>query len=311
MVYCTNNTSEILLTVGIPTFKRANLLERCLESLRKQKFNSFHVIISDNDNSDLSKDVDSVFEKYKKYFQSCTLYRQNANIGGIKNFFYLLNKANTKYFMWLADDDEITDNYILTCINELEEDNSIAAVCGHWYQMANQKGGILQKPQNFLGESSLSRVSSYIWKANDAFFYGVHRTNVLKEGFFPGYFWPNQNEVLNWAYVFLLNVVISGKVKTIEDDTVQFVNHDYTFKSYQKEEAFFLNQTKSILRRFNVYFLYACEIRKKLGFVKCLYLFPVLCCAFMGDFCVFVRVSVIHYFFKILRFLKKLNMIKA
>jgi hypothetical protein len=187
----------------------------------------------------------------------------------------------------------------------LEKDNSIAAVCGHWYHITNQKGGVVEKTQNFLSQSALLRVSSYIWEANDAFFYGVHRTKVLKKGFFPGYFWPNQNEVLNWAYVFLLNVVISGKVKTIEDDTVQFINHDNTSKSYFKKESFILNQLKSIIRRFNIYILYAYEICRKIGFAKFLMLFPVLSLAFMRDFFVFVRISVTHYFFNILRVVKK------
>ena len=116
-----SNESEYIgfsITVGIPTFKRGVTLERALKSLSKQTFKKFRVIISDNYGA--SKETLEVTKKFHKKISSLYLIAQEKNIGSIGNFSFLLSCSNTKYFMWLADDDEISENYIETLYKILE-----------------------------------------------------------------------------------------------------------------------------------------------------------------------------------------------
>ena len=49
--------SRPLFTIAIPTFNRARLLERCLESALAQTATSFEVLISDNASEDDTADL--------------------------------------------------------------------------------------------------------------------------------------------------------------------------------------------------------------------------------------------------------------
>jgi hypothetical protein len=106
----------------------------------------------------------------------------------------------------------------------------------------------------------------FIWKADDAFFYGLHRTGVLRQAAFSGYWRPIRNELMNWAYVYLLDMVLRGRVLLPSDRSVQFINHDYTVKSYtaaphRRARLVFTY----VLRRLNVHYLYLVKVRRALG----------------------------------------------
>ena len=104
-----NNSKKLKLTVAIPTYKRKSLY-RAISSLANQSFKDFILIISDNTGSEgFSKDI---VNQFKDSFSEIILIHQNKNLGDHGNMSFLLDFANTKYFMWLADDDEISSNYL-------------------------------------------------------------------------------------------------------------------------------------------------------------------------------------------------------
>jgi glycosyltransferase involved in cell wall biosynthesis len=64
------------VTVCIPTFNRAFLPRRSLESALRQKFEDFGLIISDNDSGDDTEEI------VKSFHDSRLLYRRNrVNLG--------------------------------------------------------------------------------------------------------------------------------------------------------------------------------------------------------------------------------------
>ena len=112
-----NNKPKI--TIGIPSYKRSNYLLKALKSLESQTYKNFIILVSVNGS-------ESENHQYKKlelnfnYNLNIKFIFQNKNIGALDNHFYLLEKCQTKYFMWLADDDLLSPACLENLLNLLE-----------------------------------------------------------------------------------------------------------------------------------------------------------------------------------------------
>jgi len=124
----TQTTNEIKIMIGIPSFKRPQLLAKALENLNKQTYKKFKVLVSVNGND---KDIKSYqdLEKMNTYNFNLQFHYQNKEIDVLKNFFFLLKECEHEYFMWLADDDLISPSCLENLIDLLENDkDSVTAV---------------------------------------------------------------------------------------------------------------------------------------------------------------------------------------
>jgi glycosyltransferase involved in cell wall biosynthesis len=104
-----------LITIGIPTYNRAELLRESLASALGQSSSGVEVIISDNASEDHTQQVVADAGCGVRY------YRNDTNIGAIANFFKLIDLANGEYFAWLQDDDVLFQNFISTAICEFRK----------------------------------------------------------------------------------------------------------------------------------------------------------------------------------------------
>lgn len=98
-----------LLTIGLPTFNRAQLLDKQLAWLA-QAIKGFEsqceIIVSDNCSPDDTRDV---IKNWQPMFASTTfrVNRQSENVGAIKNIAYCMNAATGKHVWTIGDDDRI------------------------------------------------------------------------------------------------------------------------------------------------------------------------------------------------------------
>jgi len=88
-----NDFNDFLITVGVPTYKRRDTLERALKSLSKQTFRNFRVIVSDNDG--VSKDTLEVIKKFHKNIPSLLLIGQEKKYWVLREY-----KFFTKLFIY-------------------------------------------------------------------------------------------------------------------------------------------------------------------------------------------------------------------
>lgn len=243
-----------LVTIGIPTFNRPEMLARALGSVAGQDYPNLEVIVADNAAG--TDEAFSVVERFTSSSPKLKFVKHERNIGSLNNFFFLLGSANGKYFMWLADDDEISPNYVSSLVDLLERDPGAASATGHWVLMRNEQEGDVMPTSSYPQESALSRSLRFIWKSDDAFFYALHRTDLLRRASFKGYWWPNKTVFLNWAYVFLLDMVLDGRILLPADRSVRFINHDYTHKAYAQSRKPLAAGLMYFTRRVNVHYLY-------------------------------------------------------
>jgi glycosyltransferase involved in cell wall biosynthesis len=219
-----------LVTVGIPTYGRPELLRRALTSVANQDYPNLEVLVADN--ASPGDATSRVVDACRESIPGIRYDRHEENIGPLRNFMYLLGAARGTYFMWLADDDEISPSYIISLVQALESDVGASSAAGHWLLMRSEVDGRLMPTSSYEQASALARAVHFIWRSDDAFFYALHRTDILRKARFRGYTWPNRGVLQNWAYVYLMDVVLRGRVLLARDGSALFINHDYTTKSY-------------------------------------------------------------------------------
>jgi glycosyltransferase involved in cell wall biosynthesis len=99
------------LTIGVPVYNGADLIDESLACLARQTFGDFKVLIYDNASTDGTAEKARAWTARDPRFH---YFRQSENVGGIPNFRDVLLAADSPWFMWRADDDLSDDDYIET-----------------------------------------------------------------------------------------------------------------------------------------------------------------------------------------------------
>ena len=86
----------------MPVYNERKYITETLDFLLSQTYENFEVVISDNNSQDGTYEI---LRQYAKKDKRIKLFRQPKNIGGLKNFKFVLEQAQTPYFIWLAGHD--------------------------------------------------------------------------------------------------------------------------------------------------------------------------------------------------------------
>lgn len=101
--------NKILLSICIPTYNRANLLEYSLNAAieaSKNFTNNVEIIVSNNNSSD---DTLLLLDNFSKKYSFIKCYSNDENIGASRNFFKLIDDYATGKYCWLIGDDDFID----------------------------------------------------------------------------------------------------------------------------------------------------------------------------------------------------------
>jgi len=97
------------ITIGVPVYNGADLLDECLACLARQTFRDFKVLIFDNASTDATGEIARGWAARDARFH---YFRQAKNLGAGANFMAALDAADSPWFLWRADDDLCADNYL-------------------------------------------------------------------------------------------------------------------------------------------------------------------------------------------------------
>ena len=256
-----------LVTVGVPTYSRPKLLERALNSIAIQTYKNIEVIVSDNCSPGI--ETENVVNSFINRIKNLKYIKQTKPIAIEANFFRLLNDSEGVYFMWLADDDEISnDQYIDKLVSVLESNPASITAMANWKLMQDDCVGNLKRMRDYRSNFWLLRALKFIWRSYDDFFYGLHRKDALIRATLPEYWGINKLTQTNKCYPFLMDLVIQGKIIGIDEEDVVWVNHDYTCKNYipTPKGKRSLRLFRYFIRRVNIYYLYCQKIYNHGGF---------------------------------------------
>ena len=112
-----------LVSVVIPTYNREHLIKNTIDSVLKQTYQNFEIIVVDDGSTDNTKEiVKSIKDNRIKY-----VYQENAGAQAARNKGLLLAKG--EYISFLDCADEWLPEFIEKTINALIKDNAKCAYC--------------------------------------------------------------------------------------------------------------------------------------------------------------------------------------
>ena len=169
------------LTIGLAVYNGAAGLSAAIDSLLAQTFTNFTLHISDNASTDSTQ---GICEEVAARDNRIVYTRQKENIGPLLNFRFLLEQANTPYFMWAAHDDSWESTFVEKNLSQLKLNSAATASISKI--MFHDKGAPARYSDSTfpLEGSCAENLHRFLANPGDASrWYSVHRTQGLKRSF--------------------------------------------------------------------------------------------------------------------------------
>jgi glycosyltransferase involved in cell wall biosynthesis len=216
-----NDGIEPIITIGLPTYNGEKTVKRTIDSVLAQTITNFELIISDDGSTDSTV---KICREYEEKDSRIKLIQKNKTTGWIWNFIYLAKKANTKYFVWIANDDYWEPQFIEKNIKILETNPEI--VCSisdiqlvganikNYYsnqKIFNSRDGHKKfefvRPINGTYDEKVKNIIEFNWVHGT---YSIFRTEKLKESII-------HNAFASWDFALILNVVKFGDLHVLDE----------------------------------------------------------------------------------------------
>ena len=122
-----------LVSVIMPTYNRAKIIEKSIQSVLDQNFSNFELIVVDDGSTDNTSEIISAIKDSRiKYFK-----KENSGPAIARN--YGINKSSGKYIAFIDSDDLWYKEHLFKLINYLEDHPKIGMVYTKLL-MVNEKG---------------------------------------------------------------------------------------------------------------------------------------------------------------------------
>lgn len=217
-----------LVSIIIPTYNHASLIERALGSALSQSFRDFEIIVIDDGSTDNTKEIVQRFGPKVRYF-----YQENGGVSSARN--HGLRVARGEYINFLDSDDWILPTKLTIQVEYLQSHPEIDLVFCNW-QVIDAAGRVIYHskpfiPQQFLKLILLEGFLGSIYPLVPLF----KRTCLEKTGFFDERLHVSEEQEF-WARMALAGYQF-GTVEQILCIVFHPVNHNINlYKKYLKTD---------------------------------------------------------------------------
>lgn len=162
--------SKAKVTVGIPTYNRADWLRESIVSVLSQSYEDFRLLISDNASNDATEETVASFDDPRIDYS-----RSTTNIGMIANLNRIIQLADSDYLVILPDDDVLYSDYLSSTVPLLESHESAGvAHTGHHridarsqvvgtVHIATEEPVVFEQRESYLERSMCSSFGTVCW----------------------------------------------------------------------------------------------------------------------------------------------------
>ncbi|MEO5947604.1 MAG: glycosyltransferase family 2 protein [Chitinophagaceae bacterium] len=163
------------------TFKRHETLRETLESVSKQTYDDFEVIVSDNDPAQSGRAIVESFDKRFKYFPN------DENLGMKRSFNKSLERSSGEYIVMIADDDPVYPDMLETLLDLSNEYPAYGMYLGgcDWYCTSHEMG----KLYNFNVGTNSCLSNKYDIDYKETFTPDEFLKKLFSFEIFPHYLW--------------------------------------------------------------------------------------------------------------------------
>ncbi|MGB7767969.1 MAG: glycosyltransferase [Verrucomicrobiia bacterium] len=225
------------VSIGLPVYNGENYLRAALDSILRQDYADFELIISDNASTDATQDI---CLEYAAKDQRIRYYRNETNIGASGNFNCLVELARGKFFKWAAHDDVHSPEFLRRCVDVIEQAPLTVALVTPRTEVIDEFGKIVNVPVESLDtrhprpHQRLKDVLRTVRWATALF--GLFRTDTLRKTRLIQPFFAADN-------VLLVEVALMGEIRELPEKLFQRRVHPGTSivanKNWRKLQVWF------------------------------------------------------------------------
>jgi glycosyltransferase involved in cell wall biosynthesis len=208
-----------LVTIGIPVYNEGKYISQAIESALSQTFKNFQIIISDNNSQDNTYEICC---SYAEKDSRIKVFRQRKNIGALENFKFVLEKADTPYFIYLSGHDlwhpQLLEKLLDGFRNSYDKDLVLVFPGAVWLG-----GGKIEEEYNTTGiDDPIERFKFVVRELKSCtLFYGLWRTDVIKK--------LNFRKIIGNDNLILAQASLIGKFKKVNEELFfRRKNYDYS-----------------------------------------------------------------------------------
>lgn len=170
------------VSIGLPVYNGENFLSEEIESILKQSFTNFELIISDNASND---NTEKICRNYARTDKRIRYFKNKTNLGAAKNYNQTFQLASGEYFKWAAHDDVLEPEYLQRCVDVLDNNPDIV-LCQTEVKIIDKKSKLVEYYKNPLlkigSPFAAERFGDMVLSHHACFeIFGLIRADVLKK----------------------------------------------------------------------------------------------------------------------------------
>lgn len=114
-----------LVSIIVPTYNREKIIQETLDCAVNQDYENIEIIVVDNCSTDKTFEI---LQQNASENPKVKIFRNDSNLGPVKNWEKAISLASGKYTKILWSDDKISTNFISATVPFLEQDNDIGFI---------------------------------------------------------------------------------------------------------------------------------------------------------------------------------------
>lgn len=134
------------VSIGLPVYNGERHLRATFESLLRQTFEDFELIVSDNASTDATREI---CEEFLRRDARVRYHRQAANIGVARNWNFVARTGRGRYFKWASANDICEPSMLAQYAGALDQ-NPDAALCYARTRLIDDAGATIELYKNDL-----------------------------------------------------------------------------------------------------------------------------------------------------------------
>lgn len=236
------------VSIGLPVYNGEAYLRPAIDSILRQDYADFELIISDNASTDATP---AICREYAARDARIRYYRNEQNIGASGNYNRVFELACGEFFKWAAHDDVHLPGFLRRCFEVISQAPPTVALVAPKSEMIDERGATLAifhaEPLDARNPQPCHRVEQVLQNINWATAqFGLFRTRVLSEtGRIQPFFASD--------YVLLVEIALRGEIWELSETLFQRRVHPgistTANKNWRELQAWF-DPTQTGLKRF-------------------------------------------------------------
>jgi len=202
------------ISVGLPVYNSERSLRRAIESLRSQTYERLEIVICDNASTD---GTEVICREYAARDPRVKYFRNERNIGSIRNFRRVMELSRGEYFTWTAADDERPAGALEECVKALEHCPEAVMVHGPIEAQLPAPPAVVVVPNEMDLSSPRAdeRVTTFTRRLeHNGILFGVYRRAALATSVLGNHFGHD--------YLFCLKVCLLGPIAYIRSPLIRY-----------------------------------------------------------------------------------------